>query len=285
MIGRVGLLQKDEMFRFTDAWDYYTLSEPERERAPGLLDDIAPRRYQQVEIRCLGVWDTVGALGIPGTRLCTSTYAFHETSLGGHVRNAFQALAIDERRGNFQPAVWVKQNADPDQVLEQVWFPGVHSNIGGGYVEHGLSDTTLLWMLSRLQVHDLVDFDATCVDGAIDRYHAEIFAAGKLQNSRSFFWKAIACPIPRAVGITDESERIHQGTIDRMEVAGPGDPYADLRRQAWLRALRPAKIQAMSGFERQHAFSGTEPGSITQPIVRAGRGLCDRLMRWLLGEA
>jgi uncharacterized protein (DUF2235 family) len=141
MIGVVGLLQKEEMFRFVEAWDDYALPEPERNSK--VLDCIAPKRHRDVEIRCLGVWDTVGALGIPGTRLCSSVYSFHETGLGGHVRYAFQALALDECRGNFQPAVWVKRTDDPAQVLEQVWFPGVHSDIGGGYHEHGLSDATI----------------------------------------------------------------------------------------------------------------------------------------------
>ncbi|MBV8334917.1 MAG: DUF2235 domain-containing protein, partial [Alphaproteobacteria bacterium] len=155
LIGVVGLLQKVEMFQFAQAWDYYRLSP--RQRCSAALDKIAPRRHREVDIACLGVWDTVGALGIPGSRMCSSDYAFHDTSLGAHVRHAFQALAIDERRGNFQPAIWVK--TDREQILRQVWFPGVHSNVGGGYRQHGLSDTTLLWMLSQLQHYGLLGID------------------------------------------------------------------------------------------------------------------------------
>jgi type VI secretion system (T6SS) phospholipase Tle1-like effector len=258
---------------------------PEPERNPQILDLVGPQRHREVEIRCLGVWDTVGALGIPGTRLCSSAYAFHETSLGDHVRYAFQALAIDERRGNFQPAVWAKRFDDPDQVLEQVWFPGVHSDIGGGYQEHGLSDATLQWMLSRLQFHGLVDFDPHCVEGAVNRYHAETYARGKLHDSRSYFWKTVACPIPRPVGITDDSEKVHVSAIDRMRRAGNSDSYAIPSRQAWLGTLPAAKIVPTSPFEQRYVFDDAGCGMAVRPIVRPRRGLCDWAMRRLFGQA
>src|SRR6202000_1787956 len=101
-------------------------------------------------------------------RLVPQAYEFHDTSPGTHVRHAFQALAIDERRGNFQGAVWVPFSparrprgtaampaaaplGGPAQVLKQMWFAGVHSNVGGGLEKHGMSDTTFLWMLGELQ--------------------------------------------------------------------------------------------------------------------------------------
>ena len=82
-------------------------SQPREARNPDDLAALAPLRHTDVEIECIGVWDTVGALGIPGTRFCTQAFAFYETELGTKVRHAFQALAIDERRANFQAAVWV----------------------------------------------------------------------------------------------------------------------------------------------------------------------------------
>jgi hypothetical protein len=275
MIGVVGLLRKEEMFRFVEAWDYYALPEPKRNSK--VLDCIAPQRHRDVEIRCLGVWDTVGALGIPGTRLCSSAYAFHETGLGGHVRYAFQALALDERRGNFQPAVWVKRIHDPDQLLEQVWFPGVHSDIGGGYHEHGLSDATLLWMLSRLQDNGLIDFEPQSIDDPIARFYAEPYATGVLHNSRTMKWKIIACPVPRPVGITDESEKVHISAFNR------GDFYATGRRRDWLNTLPRTKVLQASQFEQNHAFRGASPGTAVRPIVTPRRGVCDWVVRRLFG--
>ncbi len=275
MIGLVGLLDKKEMFRFYEAWNYYTL--PAAERKPQELEAIAPHR-RHPEIKCIGVWDTVGALGIPGTRFCSGAYAFHDTSLGEHVQYAFQALSIDEQRGNFQPAVWVRKY--DDQVLEQVWFPGVHSDVGGGYKEHGLSDATLLWMLSRLREHGLVDLTMACAEIGIRRRYAYHYAHGPVHASRSLFFKAIACAIPRPVGITDESEKVHQSAMDRA--VGGADPYAKTKRHEWLESLKHSKIAHTSEFERDHAFKGHGEGQAFIPIIQPNRrGLCDRLLQLL----
>lgn len=101
------------------------------------------------EIHFIGVWDTVGALGIPlGLFRAYNRYRFrfHDTGLGGHIRRSYHALAIDERRGPFKPTLWQDDRTPGTGVVEQLWFPGVHSNIGGGYIDHGLSDRAFLWM-------------------------------------------------------------------------------------------------------------------------------------------
>jgi uncharacterized protein (DUF2235 family) len=201
MIGSIGLMRRWEMDRFIEAWDWYTL--PRDMRDVKDLDRIAPERDPLVDIECIGVWDTVGALGIPGTRLCARSFAFHETQLGAGVRYAFQALALDERRGNFQAAVW-SANPSPrtGQVLEQVWFPGVHSNVGGGYEKHGLSDCALLWMLSRLSDYELLELDLAHLGAS-------------LENSRRGIWRVIGSPCPRPVGLTSPTERIHESAFVR----------------------------------------------------------------------
>ena len=164
LIGRVGVLQKYEMERFIDVWEYYTEHNP----PPGYLDERVPDRHkpQHLNIKCIGVWDTVGALGIPGSRFCAQNYRFHTVALDPNIHYAFQALAIDERRGNFQPAIWRRNPSAPNQILEQVWFPGAHSNVGGGYANHGLSDTAFLWMLSRIS--RLLELDLDYVKRALD---------------------------------------------------------------------------------------------------------------------
>jgi hypothetical protein len=64
----------------------------------------------------------------------TQFYQFHDTTLGPHVENAFHALALDERRSDFTPTLWIQspEAQAAAQKLVQVWFPGVHSNVGGG---------------------------------------------------------------------------------------------------------------------------------------------------------
>ncbi|MYI20295.1 MAG: DUF2235 domain-containing protein, partial [Acidimicrobiia bacterium] len=89
----------------------------------------------------LGVWDTVGSLGVPidGLRWMGAwRHRWHDVSIGEHVRRACHLVAIDEARGPFQPALWTGPVA-PNQVVEQVWFPGVHGDVGGGRPDPNLS--------------------------------------------------------------------------------------------------------------------------------------------------
>jgi uncharacterized protein (DUF2235 family) len=118
------------------------------------------------EIEFIGVWDTVGALGVPGLdgrfRLLKGLdWQFHDVTLSSRVRNAFHALAIHEHRAEFVPTLWEQQAgaADRGQRLEQTWFSGAHSDVGGGYPEAGLSDVALEWMAQRAREFGKLDFD------------------------------------------------------------------------------------------------------------------------------
>jgi len=75
------------------------------------------------------------------------------------IENAYHALAIDERRKPFQPTLWEAQGI-PGQTLEQVWFAGVHTNIGGGYEKDGLANCAFQWMLKKAEANGL-EFDKT----------------------------------------------------------------------------------------------------------------------------
>ena len=101
----------------------------------------------------MGVWDTVGALGIPidGFRppVLSKLWTFHDTTLSRYVLNAYHAIAIDERRRPFRPTLWIKQDDAAEQTLQQVWFAGVHCDIGGGYRDPELSEIPLLWMADK----------------------------------------------------------------------------------------------------------------------------------------
>ena len=104
---------------------------------------------QNVELALVGVWDTVGALGIPNDLfegLDSSIYGFLDTSLHPDVKAAVHALSIDERRSEFAPTLWTPNGSS---TLEQVWFSGVHADVGGGYAETGLSDIALSWMIQK----------------------------------------------------------------------------------------------------------------------------------------
>jgi uncharacterized protein (DUF2235 family) len=97
----------------------------------------------------IGVWDTVRAIGVPGSgSLFLWRHAFHSAALDPRVPYARQALSIDENRRAFKPELWEETAADrASGRIKQVWFPGVHSDVGGGYAESELSDLALDWMI------------------------------------------------------------------------------------------------------------------------------------------
>lgn len=155
LIRNAGVLHRDNADQIGQAYALYrngnTNTNP-RSVAAALFRKMYS---EETDIRFIGVWDTVGALGIPSVggwlaRRFNRRYEFHDTTLSSRVGEAYQALAIDERRGPFVPTIWSQSNtAPPTQRLEQVWFTGSHSDVGGGNRQHGLSDIALLWMLEK----------------------------------------------------------------------------------------------------------------------------------------
>ncbi len=114
-------------------------------------------------IQMVGVWDTVGSLGIPAIfgGVDEKDYGFLDTGLHPDVKSAYQALALDEQRAQFPATLWTSEPA-PGQVMEQVWFSGCHSDIGGGTALAGgvddsteLSNISLGWMAAKAQAQGL----------------------------------------------------------------------------------------------------------------------------------
>lgn len=106
------------------------------------------------KITMLGVWDTVGALGIPSVvgGVDPIAYGFLDTTLHPDVKNAYHAVAIDEKRSEFPATLWTSSPGE-GQVMEQVWFCGCHGDVGGGVAANAdgtaLSDITLAWMINK----------------------------------------------------------------------------------------------------------------------------------------
>jgi uncharacterized protein (DUF2235 family) len=151
LVRNAGILRPGHRDRIEEAYALYR--SPHKDTQPtGIAAELFRRAhsYPEVYIQCVGVWDTVGALGIPidGFRppLLSRLWAFHDTTLSRYVRNAFHAVAIDERRKPFQPTLWIQQPDAGDQRLVQMWFAGVHCDVGGGYREPELSELALQWM-------------------------------------------------------------------------------------------------------------------------------------------
>ena len=161
LIRTCGVLRPQHRARLTEGYNLYR----RRDAAAAPRGPVAQRFRQAYawdldgpRIRFIGVWETVGALGIPMgvlwfpvsvLQLVSRRWAFHDLRLSSAIDNAYQALAIDERRAPYAPALWEQQPGASDQVLEQVWFCGSHANVGGGYRDAGLASISLLWMKDK----------------------------------------------------------------------------------------------------------------------------------------
>jgi len=144
MVDRVGLLDRTR-FAATNRRDMFDIvfnNYTRKKDAPNdqLVANFKATNCVDAPIRMIGVWDTVGALGVPvfATQLTLFAPAFHDLSLGPRVENAYHAMSIDEQRFDFTPTYWDPATVRPGQHLEQVYFAGVHSDVGGGYDDtHG----------------------------------------------------------------------------------------------------------------------------------------------------
>ncbi len=170
MISAVGLMTPKALIddRLCEAEAAYRDLGPHRAERQARFRAEHSRRG--VRVAFLGVFDTVGALGVPGPSRRKNR--FHDVSLSPIVERARQALAIDEHRITFAPCIWDVPDDDPEGRVEQVWFPGTHGDVGGGGVRRGLSDLTLLWMAAELREVGVVLHE--------DRLQAQLRPGGEL---------------------------------------------------------------------------------------------------------
>ena len=159
-------------------------------------------------VHFIGVWDTVESLILHAGR------TWHDTRLTPETSWAYHALAIDERRRDFPPCLWDESSRANAQVLEQVWFAGVHSDVGGWYDERGLSNIALQWMMDKARACGMhLDEDAL----AHPRHQGD--PLGMMHESYEGFWKLRGSRQRRI----PEGARIHRSVIDRR--SHPGSSY------------------------------------------------------------
>ena len=199
-ISKCGLLQRGSPLGVGELYERYQMGgvpktirilRNEKENAPNvplsLQDEWLLKYSLPIPVKFLGVWDTVGALGIPFGNipgLSRSNYKYLETDL--HINNSFayHALAIDEHRKSFEPTLWTRdlpknsKSEDLDQPLrtlhavEQRWFVGAHANVGGGYNSDLLAQIPLKWLMDKAIQHGLNFQQTFTVEG--DVTHARI---------------------------------------------------------------------------------------------------------------
>jgi uncharacterized protein (DUF2235 family) len=235
LVRNSGVLRPEEAGRIDEAYDLY------RKRTAHPRSDEA-RRFREsysreTGIRFIGVWDTVGALGIPlsGPRwanVINRRWQFHDTDLSTTVDSACQAIAIDEKRKAFEPTIWKQQsNAPASQQLEQVWFAGVHSDAGGGYASRQLADITLWWMKDRAASSGLA---FQHLDDGID----PSWVTGREHHSDKGFWRVLPS-YTRPIGKVDPEHEVAASTaVQRLEM----DSYSPSNLEKFLASTRGKKV-------------------------------------------
>ncbi|KAL8958806.1 MAG: hypothetical protein Q9193_004204 [Seirophora villosa] len=265
MISSVGLLTVEGMVEFYAIfkdWEHqadpkFKSRWPDRPfpNKPSVTDPAYGEELQKrgltrlnTTVRAIGVWDTVGALGIPDIGVIQrkhTEYSFIDTKVSPNVEHAFQALALDEYRKPFGPTLWHKPEGQQNPVtLKQCWFPGVHSNVGGSYEDTGIADITLVWMIAQL--FPFLDFDLSYINTqrrlTTDYYRengmpVRSWGLGKIYNSMAgierLAGKEIRTPgqyhaIDPTTGMTTKKllsnteEYIHSSVRVRKILRGPG---------------------------------------------------------------
>jgi hypothetical protein len=176
-----------DAYRMTDA--------AQKDAAKASLE--AEYGLQDVSVRMIGVWDTVGSLGIPGLLFSIfdqKRFGFLDTTLHPCVQKAYHAVCIDERRAQFMPTLWSNPDGSPranDNQVTQVWFSGVHCDVGGSYAETQLSDISMRWMMKKAMACGL-----TFTDAAMKKYLAPAAPLDPLGPPHDE-WRVIPWGLPR----------------------------------------------------------------------------------------
>jgi uncharacterized protein (DUF2235 family) len=222
------------------AYDLYRLSRKqvfEREITKA-RDEIGLR---ECPVYCIGVWDTVGAIGLPARRNDPKAHLkhrHHRTDLSPTVRYAFQALALDDERQVFWPDRFDAPGR-PDQTVEEVWFAGMHSDVGGGYEkEKRMSNVALRWMASKMPATLGISRSTFPVQEADSK--------GPMHDSRTGAAKAYR----RRVRRPRPGAKAHASVLDR--IAGPLVAPSETREPRGV--YRPRALVQKSDTRNASAF-------------------------------
>lgn len=171
-----------------------------KDQRAAILATLGAYGMVDAKMTMVGVWDTVGSLGIPAVFGAVSPliYGFLDTGLHPDILNAYHAVAIDERRQEFPATLWSGAPA-PGQTIEQVYFCGVHCDVGGGYADDpttgtALSDITLSWIIARAETLGLV-FDP----GVLAKYPSPIDKRDALDTRHESWTPLWLFPRPRDI--------------------------------------------------------------------------------------
>jgi len=195
MLYKVGLLPRGSDNLVPYAAKLYNI-EGNVQTAHGFRDTFSRR----CPVHFIGVWDTVSSL------VMNAGKRWHSGALNPDVKHGYHALSIDEKRKDFPPCLWLDDPANlaRGQTIEQVWFAGVHSDVGGWYDERGLANISLHWMLEQAKARGL-KIDQATLDARAADPHDEI------HNSRKGIWKLRGTHVRQI----PPGAKVHRSVFDR----------------------------------------------------------------------
>lgn len=211
-INKCGILNTENAPNIDAAFNYYKKKSDKPSSAAAKAwrnkNSVEPKTY----IHFIGVWDTVGAMGLPFSifGLIEQKDLFYDHHIGSNIRTARHALALDEKRDDFKPTIWnPKQGVD----LEQVWFAGVHSDVGGSYKPDSngtvYSDIPMVWMQQEANAKGLI-FENGFGQNPLN-------PLASIHNSYRRIWKVLGTSKREIPEQTEIPTKIHQSVKDRYE--------------------------------------------------------------------
>lgn len=214
LIRNCGILEKIFSDKIPEALELYRNRKPTSHPNAAMSKKFRSDFSREVKIKFIGVWDTVGALGIPVSELRMlfnrNKHKFHDVQISSIIENAFHAIGVDEKRKPFKATLWDSKQIKNNN-MEQRWFPGVHANVGGGYPDSDLANVAFMWMKEKAELCGL-EYDNNFVEKNITPN-----PKGKLYNSMTFAYKIIG-KHKRKIGITEKgNEEIHESALERFK--------------------------------------------------------------------
>ena len=265
-VSKCGLLQRGSPLGVNQLWKRYRRrgAKTIRELIAGERDGDEFRfegnwmlKYAMpVDIKFIGVFDTVGALGVPFPiyrRLRGEAYPFLNTGLRQNNEYAFHAMAIDEERKAFRPTLWTNEGAThakprPIDRTEQKWFVGAHANVGGGCFNDPLAQLPLKWLERKaaklgLTFKDLFPTEENAATAPISDSFAD-FAGGWYRLARLWirYHRRIGLPpTNEGPGVTTINETIDSSVFDRWRA---DKTYRPPRLRSWakMKKVDPANL-------------------------------------------
>lgn len=229
------------------------------------IPEFADEKRHGKLIEFIGVWDTVDAVGLPiraadVVNTVIYTFKFPNRTLNTSVAKACHALALDEERESFAPVLWDETHETDPQRIEQVWFAGVHSNVGGGYPRHGMSLVALDWIMTKAEgaARPLRFVPA---ERRTYRDHSDV--DDKMYDSRGglgVFYRWLPRNVQRLCAEHGVTPKVHRSVFERIarntEGYAPGsippDPHVISMSQS---AVMTDEIRRL--VRRQHGTSGS----------------------------